>query len=503
VRRFLAMFLCIASTSMLAAGAASASAWSTALFNSEIYDYTAAQPTTTQLQRDQAIVLNSADAKQIPVIRAAHPGVLIFMYQSVLQAQTKDPTGLTTCTPYGSDVASNPSWFLTDQHGHTIADSGYPTNYLMDVGNPAYQQACVAHADSLAQSLGFDGIYFDDVTANVAWTFAPGITCPEYPTATAWQAAMYSMITYAASNSALPIVANIGGSTAAPGLWQKWTAPLFGAEEESWTDGGAGPAQQVPFWTTKLLNVAWSEANHKLVILHSYNTSEAGNVYGLASMLLVANGESSYSTSPTYATTETWYPEYDTAQALGVPLGSFTRAANGVYERDFQNGVVLVNPTTTSIGAFTIGGGTYSGVGLTNVSQVSMGPTSALILLRDPVPAHSTSSGAPQTQPHPRSLPLAIASSPTFMTVHVSRHKRNRTVMVTLRLAEWVTVKIKLGNGRHRYLTRTLVLKAGTRRLKLGVPSMAPGGSYRLTLVFRDRKGRTYRIVRMIKLAAP
>ena len=63
--------------------------------------------------------------------------------------------------------------------------------------------------------------------------------------------------------------------------------------EESWTNGGEGPGQQVPDWSTKLDNVAWSEANGKFAILNSYNTTEAGNTYGLASMLLVAGGWSS------------------------------------------------------------------------------------------------------------------------------------------------------------------------------------------------------------------
>src|SRR5205085_1825842 len=128
----------------------------------------------------------------------------------------------------------------------------------------------------------------------------------------------------------------------------------------------------------------WSEANHKLMILHSWNTTQTGNRYGLASMLLAANGESSFSTSNgCYSTCEAWYPEYATAQQLGAPVGSYTRLSNGVYERWYQNGLVLANPSANSVSSFSLGGGTYTGSGLTGVSSVSMGPTTGYILLAD------------------------------------------------------------------------------------------------------------------------
>ena len=116
------------------------------------------------------------------------------------------------------------------------------------------------------------------------------------------------------------LVGNIGGATMTSGLWQKWTTPLDGSEEESWTDGGAGLAQQISQWPAKLANVAWSEANGKLTILHSYNTTETGNTYGLASMLLATAGRSNYSTANgNYTSYEAWYPEYTTARHSSAP----------------------------------------------------------------------------------------------------------------------------------------------------------------------------------------
>ncbi len=69
-------------------------------------------------------------------------------------------------------------------------------------------------------------------------------------------------------------------------------------------------------------------------------------MYGLATMMLAADGHASYATSNTdYTSQENWFPEYDTAQQLGAPAGPYTVLANGVYERAFAHGIVLVNPT--------------------------------------------------------------------------------------------------------------------------------------------------------------
>ena len=358
-------------------------------FNREAYSYSTQLSTSAEANRYDVMVLNAGDARFVPALHAANPHLLIFVYQTVLQAQPTDPSGLTTCTPWSSDSASHPNWYLADQYGHRINDVDYPTNALMDVGNPAYQQACVAHAVAQARTMGFNGIYFDDVTAWVGWTFPSGVRAPEYPTQGSWQQAMTSFVDHAAHASPLPIIANIGGATAAPGLWQRWAGPLFGAEEESWTDGGSGLAQQLPDFAAKLANIAWSEAHHKYTLLHSYNSTPAGLVYGLAATLLVAGGETSWSTSNSnYTTSETWLPEYSTAQNLGAPLGQYTRLANGVYERRFQHGLVLVNATTQPVASFAIGGGSYSGSGLTRATYTAMGPTSGLILMRVNAPAH-------------------------------------------------------------------------------------------------------------------
>jgi hypothetical protein len=356
-----------------------------AAFHRTTYRYQSALPLAQEARLYRMIVLQSTDAAIVPALRAANPMLKIYVYQDGFLGRSADPTGLTACSDYGSISANHPDWFLKDQNGNRIMAKSYPGNYLMDVGNPAYQQVCAAHAVALAKADGFDGIFFDGVTAWAGWAVQSGLNMPQYPTPASWQAAMYSYLQTISSRvhaNGLLTIANIGGASITPGLWQKWSALVDGSEEESFTDGGSGVGGSLWNWKAQLANAAWSEANGKYTLLHSFNRTEAGNTFGLATMLLVGAGHDTYSTSnANYTNSETWYPEYTTAEQLGAPAGAYKQLTNGVYQRVFAGGVVLVNPGKT-VAQFSLGGGLYSGSGLSKVRAVSMAHGSGLILAR-------------------------------------------------------------------------------------------------------------------------
>ncbi|HEX5196821.1 MAG TPA: putative glycoside hydrolase [Gaiellales bacterium] len=343
------------------------------LFSRVVHGYTSPNglSISEEAGRYGVMVMNTYDSATVTALKAANPGLKIFMYVDMMSSDPTDPTGIADWVGY-TDACAHPDWFLQDADGRRLIFQSYPSSRVMDVGNQAYQDAGIAHVVAMARAAGFDGVFLDDANASLRWVVAGGSSASvSYPTDAAWQAAVYSFFTRVAPQlhaAGLQVVANIGGSTVTPGLWQKWNTPLDGAMEESWTDGGEGLGQQVPDWSAKLANVAWSEANGKYAILNSYNTTEAGNTYGLASMLLVAGGWSSYDTANSRYQSETWYPEYDTAAQLGEPLGGYTVLPDGVYRRDFANGVVLVNPSTSPVDAVEPG--------------VSLGPTSGAILPR-------------------------------------------------------------------------------------------------------------------------
>jgi hypothetical protein len=157
---------------------------------------------------------------------------------------------------------------------------------------------------------------------------------------------------------------------------------LNGVEEEAWTDNGFGLERRVPPWSAEFTELRWAMVHGQYEFVHSYNRGETANRFGLASMLLATNGRASYSTTNGATTDEYWFPDYDSAAALGAPAGRFRVLSNDVYERPFAHGIVLVNPSARSIPAFWLGGDQYSGSGTVKVRAVGMAPTSALILLK-------------------------------------------------------------------------------------------------------------------------
>jgi hypothetical protein len=354
-----------------------------ALFNREAYPYTSPVSLATEAKRYSVIVLQGPDGKLVKSLHAANHKLKVLVYQDPLLDNAGDPNLYTTCTSYQTAVASDPGWFLRDAAGRPIPARGYPGFYVMNVASPGYAQACVAHVIQQAKHWGFDGVYVDGLTAWAGWTFPAGITSPLYPTPVAWEGAMTSFISYMAPQvhaHGLMVIGNIGGSRIAPGLWQRWSSFLDGSEEESWTDAGQGPDEQILDWPTKLANVAWSEAHHKITLVHSYNPTAAGNEYGLASMMLVAGGWSSYSSgNNNYAAPEDWRGIFITAERLGPPTGRYTRQHNGAYVRRFAHGIVLVNPTAHPIGRFSLGG-RYRGPSGGTVGSTGLGPTTGLIL---------------------------------------------------------------------------------------------------------------------------
>ncbi len=356
-----------------------------------------------EANRYQVIQLQGdGGASLVSTLHADNPNLKVFVYVDDIGTKSGDPNAYTSCTNYSTDNTNanahpgNPQydWFLKDSSGNRIQYSGYPGQYLMDIANSYYQAACIAHAMDLVRNMGADGIAWDNVIANLSWVESASV--PEYPTQSSWVAAEYNWATavgpIAHSNGLLQLP-NVSG-----GRWDS-NFPTFrqdiitkgemdGTMEQSWVDGGLGTAQQNPYWAGKLADAAWAETNHKYYVANNAEVtdSESEDRYGLASLLMVANGYASYSTSwnSCFTTCESWWPEYDTAKQLGSPTGAYSHRANGAYERDFANGVVLVNPSQSTIAAFSpTPGGTYSGSGLTGVSSVTLGPDQGLILLKN------------------------------------------------------------------------------------------------------------------------
>jgi hypothetical protein len=335
--------------------------------------------------RYRLMILQYYDKRFIPRLKAANHDLKVLMYVDMMSSDPRDPHGAADWAGYPDAIANHPDWFLRDRDGSRLVFKDYPTSRVMDVGNRHYQDAGAARVISIARAYGFDGVFLDSANASLRWVIAGGeAACVTYPTTARWQAAVHSFLSNIGPRlrrAGLLVLANIGGSTITPGLWQRWNAFMDGAMEESFTNGGTGPDSIANGqWPAKLKNAQWSEKNGKISLSHALTPTRRGARYGLATMLLVARRHGLFSASVDY-TSEVWWPEYGTASSLGRPIGRYRVLPNGVYRRDFTNGVVLVNPRVRRARTVRLGG-TYSGSGLHEVTAASLLPTSGVVLLK-------------------------------------------------------------------------------------------------------------------------
>jgi hypothetical protein len=355
-------------------------------FNRVSYLFSTGMSMQQEAGRYQFMVLAANQYSLVPALKAFNPNLKILMYQSIVQNNDEDYSWMQTvtgCTAYADDVNNHPNWILHDAGGNLVHSADNAHELLLDVGNPDYQRQCAQNAISLAKAHGFDGVFWDEVTGMLPWITDPGVQIPAYPTQSSWVNAMTSALSYLGPTLRAQGLLSIGNMAGAPdtATWEQWVGYLDGVEEESWTDGSLGTLQQVPWFQQKLEELAWTQTHGKYELLHSWNNSESANTYGLAAMLLAAGGTASYCTANTdYTAQENWFPEYTTAESLGAPTGPYTTLANGVMERTFEHGIVVVNGSASTTGTFSLPG-RFSGSGLTNVSSVSLAPTSGLILL--------------------------------------------------------------------------------------------------------------------------
>jgi hypothetical protein len=324
----------------------------------------------------------------VDAIHANDPGVKVLMYTDAVPPGTGGSTdGWTTCTTSTEDAAGGDSWYMYD--GGSRLSS-------MNSGNSAYQAACTSHATSLAKSADFDGVFWDEVSPEAAFSINGSCVNGDgdgscWSSAT-WQANEYSFVkAIGAASSADGLMAIINDGTGSTSQFEQWASVpgISGSMEESFVGSYTGNSVPYSQWQEELANEAWSEANGKYFMAVHYDPNqnqESLDTYGLASMLLNAGGMTSYDSTITTlnAASYDWWPEYTAAQSLGAPSGGYTTVTSGsatVYERKFANGIVVVNPTTSGSASVSLGA-TYNGTGNepANVTSVTLPAQTGMIL---------------------------------------------------------------------------------------------------------------------------
>jgi hypothetical protein len=290
---------------------------------------------------------------------------------------------------YGCDhiLDTHPDWVLRDQYGNPIVYQRYNTYYL-DVGLSQVQQRAISGFTSLANAFpSIDGFFLDGF---LDWPGAviprgSGLTCPRYPTYEsmfpAWDSWVRSVLPVVKQTLNKKVLVNIG---ARPGLILNGQRPL--AQWLSYIDGillegaiaSANYSQQTyapsvyAGSTTSYFAGSWRNTVQCIrdypntewhLILYWDRRDQQRSLlrYSLATYWLIYRPnvylcledrfDSSYSHLTSLAQPEVWIP-------LGEPLAPYEIIQGnwddgGLFQRRFQYGLVLVNPTDSTTYTFT------------------------------------------------------------------------------------------------------------------------------------------------------
>ena len=135
-----------------------------------------------------------------------------------------------------------------------------------------------------------------------------------------------------------------------------------------------------------------AEANSKTVLTMTkvWTTSpvptqsqyDAIHRYHLASYHLGLNGKTQFSFRQDHNRMQ-FHPYWVIARTIGDPIGAYVRLGSGAYFRQFGNGKVLVNPTTSSIGPIALGG-SYTDLDGNSVSSVTLAAHTGNLYILNP-----------------------------------------------------------------------------------------------------------------------
>jgi hypothetical protein len=267
-------------------------------------------------------------------------------------------------------VTQHETWFWHNTQNQRVASTA-DQKLLMDIGDPGFQSYWESSLVSQVEAGDYDGIFFDSASpallqaevgnqdSRLAATGAKDSQIAELGNRSfiqAWEAWMTTLNTNLA-NQGIPLIPNTSAFVTS------WDDTNYGLTAGAFVEGFADPTWATSDWkasTNELLSLA---AAHKILILQNYLSSTddvAKRMYYLGNYLLV-KGDKTYLDYFAAGPFE-WYPEWKLDLGAPTKTGATVDdlASGSVYRRDYEKGVVLVNPTGAS--ADVTLGGTFQGV---------------------------------------------------------------------------------------------------------------------------------------------
>jgi Hypothetical glycosyl hydrolase family 15 len=261
--------------------------------------------TAATLAKYDVVALGYTETSQhIQAIKAINPNTVVLAYFNPLFG--------------GPEGTPHTEWYLRDASGNTHS-SGYPNEPLMDLTNAGWRAMCVQICQN-ALSKGFDGLVLDNglTSPNVLWPGSWSGSDSQWQSSTI---ALYKSVKQAAGNK----IVIYNGAYFIPG----YVEALDGYMDEGF-----------PFykgWDNSIGYALDASANGKLALFYAQGSvSERYFVYCSA---LLTDGYFFYAPTGT-----TWFSDYGIH--LGTALSKAEKMSDGTWQRDYQYGTVVVDPST-------------------------------------------------------------------------------------------------------------------------------------------------------------
>lgn len=259
--------------------------------------------------------------------------------------------------PSSSVATNNPDWVLRDVNGNALyipftCSNGSCTRYAMDFGNPAFRNWWINQMRATMGRGNYRGIYLDDV--NMTWRISNGNGVSRTPidprtgsemTLDNWRKYLAQFVEQI--NNAFPdkeITHNtiwFAGETSDPYIRRQIDAADYIHLERGFMDNGLRGQGKFSLENFHAF-IDFLHNRGKKFIAYGKAETTKDREYDLANYFLMNTGDDLLGERNQNWTKPTnWWSGFDVQ--LGAALGS-RYVWNGAIRRDFENGMVLVNP---------------------------------------------------------------------------------------------------------------------------------------------------------------